>query len=1553
MKIRTQSFLVLLAMLLASFSASLRAEDTDIYVDNSGTSGTPNVLFILDNGANFDATASGAGCSSYTGTAIAPSMGPSKSAGMLQCALVDAINSLPDGSVNIGLMVSNGNGYGTDVRAGTDKAYHLPCNASGSGGCLLRPLTPMTSVNNPTHGRSNKASFIEFIKSWNAQGNNSDANNFSVKVNSAATGTAMQEAWAYFNGKTGMSGTNYGTSQLTAGCQRNFIIYIANTDKSPPSENPSPGADGSTNDFSMADSRVGASADQKGKISTTVVFDQATCGVTSMVAGNSASDWSSNWADEWARLMFQQDGGNSTQNGTQNVITYTIGITGPTCTKADYPALLSSMANFGGGDYFATSNASGLAEAILKILNDVQAVNSVFSSASLPVSVNAQGTYLNQIFLGMFRPDGDGLPRWMGNLKQYQLVRINGNLVIGDAKKLAALNPGTGFLKPTAESIWTSKATNAAPDDAATGGFFKSAPLGTPASAFDSPDGEVVEKGGVAQQLRKESLRATFDGAMASGTNPRRLYTYCPSGSSCDNDLTVAANEFSTANGGIASNAFGVDNSVRISSIVRSGTSATVTTTGNHGFVNGTVITVKNVDQTAYNVTQTLSTSTITGSTTFTITGLPDTPTTPAGGSYRFSKPGAASFAVTSITRSASAAANSATATDLATVTTSSAHNFVVGDVVQFSNNVAGYNPTATVTVKTVAADKLSFTYDLTLTPGSTGVSSTAAYPAASAKTISSASVTGNNGLSGNNRINTIQINSANHGMHAGQTVTIANANNDLNGVATIVTAATDSFTITKNGNSVSTSLSTSPPPTVSRSTTAQGVTLTRSNNAASATITATGAPANAFANGDILTIAPGVAGFANSNAQISCTSPCTTFTYTIQLPATPATVPPGTMVSVGGASVVATLVTRNAAGLVTVAAPANTFVTGDSITVAAVNGPYANESEYLGSYPITCTVTAGCPSFTYQISVTPATPATGGNMQVFSANSPPDRDTVIKWARGLNSQGDEPGPGNGVTVRASIHGDVLHSRPLVVNYGDSRGIVAFYGANDGVFRAVNGNQTAPIGSVPAGGELWGLVLPEHYGYLNRLRTNSPEVKFPSTALPSAQPKNYFIDGPTGAYQRLAADGTIQTSYIYLTMRRGGRFIYGMDVSQPQSPRRLWTISNSTPGFEELGQTWSRPRLTLLQGRTNPVLIFGGGYDTAHDTEPPTASTMGRAIYIVDAVDGSLIWSASATCGATTTASTCRQETGMTHPIPSDVAFVDRDNDGKVDKLYVGDLGGNVWRFDVATPLSTNWSVTKVASLGCHDGSVPNPVCPIVSGESVARAGRKFFFPPSVLSIKGPGATGSYEAISIASGDREHPLKNTAAGSAYNTIDRFFMLKDEGTVVKSQVPAVVTPSTVDLNLTDLFNATSTLWNGTRSGFYITLATGEKVVNAPLAVNGTVFFATNKPKDPEGTCDANLGDARAYGVSPFDGAAVSNPLVGGGLPPSAVAGIVQLVTTNADGSTTTTNEKFCIGCGISGEQLGGTNTSPCTSALENCNVGKIIPKKLKRTYWYKK
>ncbi|MBI5907786.1 MAG: pilus assembly protein PilY, partial [Burkholderiales bacterium] len=654
-------------------------------------------------------------------------------------------------------------------------------------------------------------------------------------------------------------------------------------------------------------------------------------------------------------------------------------------------------------------------------------------------------------------------------------------------------------------------------------------------------------------------------------------------------------------------------------------------------------------------------------------------------------------------------------------------------------------------------------------------------------------------------------------------------------------------------------------------------------------------------------------------------------FTYSIAAttPTSPAT---GTITADGSTSpkTISSL-TRSGSVVTATTAAAHGFTTGQTVSIGGTAG--TNEGGYVGSFSITVLSST---SFKYNVVTTPQSPATGTITAQKSGTS--DRTALINWVRGEDNFGDEASPGSGYTVRPSVHGDVLHSRPVVINYGDSRGLVVYYGANDGVFRAVNGSQTAAIGSVPAGGELWGLVLAEHFDKLNRQRVNSPELKLPSTVLAGARTKDYFVDGSMGVFQKLKADGSIDKAYIYLTMRRGGRFIYALDVSDPTDPKVMWKVSSADTGFSELGQTWSRPRVTLVNGYTNPVLVFGAGYDPAEDAEPPAAGTMGRGIFVVDAVSGVRVWNAAYTAGASSCSGNSDQAacvvSGMNWAIPADITFVDRDNDGKTDRFYAADVGGNVWRVDLeptggSTP--DKWQVVKLAALGCATGNCATGTTP-----------RKFFFPPSVLLIGATGISTSYEEILLGSGDREHPLKSTATGSAYNVVNRFYMLKD----IKTGKDANALPVNAVITEAALFDASTVPYDGSLSGFYLTFGTGEKSVNAAATVRGTTFFGTNQPTPPSVTsCTSNLGLAKGYALNPFTGKYGVTVYDGGGMPPTPTTGVVTIKL--ADGSEV--KKDFCVGCGGGGGDGPGPD---CKSALGACSPTKVVPKSPRRTYWYK-
>jgi Tfp pilus tip-associated adhesin PilY1 len=1537
---------ILLFALMGQAATSL-AEDTDIYGGLGGAAGVPNIMIIIDNAANSNASMSA--CTYWDGVSPQGTNTGNKSLDNYMCALDTIAHGLAtkaDGSAVVNLGITTQAGVYLTLTPVSDAVY--------------------TGAYSHTAGQTNRQVLSAAIRALRDVPGN------------ATQGTSFQETWAYYTGGNGgttnvgiISGTTYAGTNAATGCQKNFAIFISGVTNS---------AHANTNGNELT--------------KLTAVLNNAVTAGTLTAAQRTAmltlvSTGESPYAVEWARLMKTLDINTSVAGtGTQSITTYSVAAGSPV-----YPAAMDSMekyiystALYGGGKYYAATSYASIYQSILKILNEVQAVNSVFSASSLPVSVNAQGTYLNQIYMGMFRPDETGAPRWLGNMKQYSFIATRDptthliGLSLGDSLGAEAISSGgTGFISPNAVSYWTCggspqvRACSPVADPAA--GFWAKNIQGT-GGAFDLPDGELVEKGGAAQIMRLANLTADYTTAAGLATNPRKLYTYCPSGASCDSDLTASANAFSTANADITAAAFGASTSLIVSSIARTGATALVTTAETHNFADGASVTISGATQSEYNVTQAINFANPHSATTFTITGLPDYPTTPSTGAYTASLHNSTTKAITgvSVATSTTANANACTSGTIPNINcvrvtvTSAAHGYAN------TNNVviAGVSPaqySGTFTIANVTAD--TFTYDVPVTPTSPSVNAySVKLPAPAAKTITIHKTTGPGGG--------CTVTSSSHGYSNGNSVTISGANPTVfNATWTVSSAATNSFQINTTGNDCNVDSTSGQ---VVLNTPTISIAAGNISRASATATTATAVAASAVTHNTTYTLAY-VSGSGSSESQYAasggsrsvvatCSSgaTCTTFTFPLDntvFSTTLTTSSPTVALTGATVAIPAGQITRS--GTTATVSGVAGFVAGNFIDIGVSGASVGTESAYLspanGWEILTCNV-GGCgTSFTFgPVTLSPTTPATtGSSLRAYQGSTPPAKDPLIKWVRGEDNYGDEnslcpPGstagllgcPNPKVTVRPSFHGDVLHSRPVAINYGGTTGVVVFYGANDGVYRAVNGNQTNPSGSalpVP-GSELWGFIPSEFFGKLNRQRTNSPVLEMPSTPAgiaPTPEKKDYFADGSTSVYQLMNADGTTNTAYIYLAMRRGGDFIYALNVSNPTSPAFLWKIEPSgitTPSgftassdFAELGQTWSAPKVALIKGyndgsgHAKPVMIFGAGYSTTQDTEPATSDTKGRGIYIVDAATGALVW--RATYGASSACSavgeplpaTCTVS-GMNYSIPADITLMDRDNDGYIDRLYAVDVGGNVWRVDLQREGNTvhntpdYWKVNQVASLG--GGGTPL---------------RKFFFPPDVVP------TSTFDAVIAGSGDREHPLSSTA------TLDRIFVLKDLPGNDGSALTTIVEGALFDASSVAYDkNANGTTSGAINKGYFKNLLTGEKVVNAPLTVAGYTYLGTNQPSSAD-SCSANLGIAKGYRLNPLTGAITYTQYDGGGLPPSPVAGVVAVTVT---GEATSSLVAFCIGCGGDTSCVG----AGCDSALGGAKPAISVPTSRRRTYWYR-
>jgi len=252
-------------------------------------------------------------------------------------------------------------------------------------------------------------------------------------------------------------------------------------------------------------------------------------------------------------------------------------------------------------------------------------------------------------------------------------------------------------------------------------------------------------------------------------------------------------------------------------------------------------------------------------------------------------------------------------------------------------------------------------------------------------------------------------------------------------------------------------------------------------------------------------------------------------------------------------------------------------------------------------------------------------------------------RDELVDYVQGLDSF-DEDKDGNVTEKRSWILGDVIHSAPLVVNYGTGDSLIVA-GANDGMLHAFDD---------ATGAELWAFVPPDLLPKLNLLR--------PGQSASHA----FFVDG--AAKLRVMADGR---KVMVFGLGRGGRAYYGLDVTTKAAPKLLWRVNSSTTGFGELGYTTSTPTLAKFANGGAPieVAVFGGGTDFYFDG--PTVVTanpagIGRAVFAVNLLTGARAAFA--------------QPAGMYFPLAGDAMVFDVNGDGVFDRGYVGDLGGNLWR---------------------------------------------------------------------------------------------------------------------------------------------------------------------------------------------------------------------------------------------------------------------------------
>jgi type IV pilus assembly protein PilY1 len=217
----------------------------------------------------------------------------------------------------------------------------------------------------------------------------------------------------------------------------------------------------------------------------------------------------------------------------------------------------------------------------------------------------------------------------------------------------------------------------------------------------------------------------------------------------------------------------------------------------------------------------------------------------------------------------------------------------------------------------------------------------------------------------------------------------------------------------------------------------------------------------------------------------------------------------------------------------------------------------------------------------------------------------------------------------------------------------------------------------------------------------------------------------------------------------------------------------------------------------------------------------------------------------------------------MEHGFAAAVSPMDADGDGTLDRLYIPDTGGRVWRIDIPQYVpgvspdnhrAANWKASVLADL--------RPVDVAATPEDDLR-----FFHAATIVRRARDAIGDFDAIAVGSGDRAHPQSET------NKNNWFFLFKDRAIISGDPAVATRTPlapsdlldiTDICLNVTAGVACTGDLSHGWRLALE---EAGEKNLSTPFIGGNGIIFTTYLPEGsgPDDDPCSPLGSSRLYQV----------------------------------------------------------------------------------------
>ncbi|OJS98603.1 hypothetical protein BEE62_15540 [Marinobacter nauticus] len=464
------------------------------------------------------------------------------------------------------------------------------------------------------------------------------------------------------------------------------------------------------------------------------------------------------------------------------------------------------------------------------------------------------------------------------------------------------------------------------------------------------------------------------------------------------------------------------------------------------------------------------------------------------------------------------------------------------------------------------------------------------------------------------------------------------------------------------------------------------------------------------------------------------------------------------------------------------------------------------------------------------------------------------DAGDLVGWLRGDQSnEGSEAGD---LRRRSRVIGDIVNSSPLYIrnqnfNYqlfpeaeggkkynafldaNRSKSPLIAVASNNGMLHVFDarlpcrdGETTATDGCSSDGGK-------EVFSYI----PNALMSRLPNLAKQDYDREYYFDGSPRIGH---VYDGSKWRRILVASLGAGGKAVVAIDIDAQEV---LWEIDASHD--VNLGYVLGDPILgKAASGEW--ITVIPNGYDSKDKK---------ASLIILNTLTGEEI---------TTWTPTGSNPTGnaMFEPLPLDVT-----GDRRIDRIYAGDLEGNLWRYDLDPKGPKDWGVINKLKSGSNDGPLFTAVSPEGQKQPITVRPNAARDPSGIIHLV--FGTGKYFEI----GD------NAVAGVPTQSL---YGIRDEDdTVARSDLieQSIIYEGTEHGFDVRVSTSTDLVVGSNRKGWRLDLIydgqnNGERLVQNPIIRGSRAVFATLIPEPNPNPCEPGDGTGWIMEIDAFNGARLS-------------------------------------------------------------------------------